>query len=210
MPFGDTSLEMVVLTHPHLDHFGGLPTVLNRYAVKNILVTAADNYAEQYGRWEQAVNDESAAMIYAQPEQEIKLTDNLKLKVLLPDNDGLISKDLNDESIVILVEFYGKKILLTGDAGIEQLEAIRNVDVDVLKVGHHGSRDSTDELILPKFKPEICVISVGRNNRYRHPHAEAINALKSFNCNTKRTDIDGDVVWRADKNRNWQLITSGL
>ena len=106
--------------------------------------------------------------------------------------------EANDNSLVLSLEFIGKKFLFSGDASVKTEEKILekyNVDCDILKVGHHGSNTSTSEKFLKAASPEEAVISCGAKNYYGHPHEEIINRLNKYNVKVRRTDEEGTICY---------------
>lgn len=114
----------------------------------------------------------------------------------------------NDNSNVIYFKYGTFKFLFMGDAGIEKekdiLEKYNISDVYVLKVGHHGSKTSSDKKFIDEIKPKYSIISVGKNNRYGHPNKEVINNLD--NSKIYRTDEDGSILFKI-KNNKFQIET---
>jgi len=126
--------------------------------------------------------------------------------VLSPDSAWAAeTTDPNEESVVLLVEYGRVRLLLTGDAGlpVEFRLAGRVGDVDVLKVGHHGSRSATSEAWLDEAKPEIAVISVGAHNTYGHPAPEVVARLVAHGVEVHRTDREGTITLESDGQRVW-------
>ena len=108
--------------------------------------------------------------------------------------------EANDNSLVLSLEFIGKKFLFTGDASVKTEEKIiskYNVDCDILKVGHHGSNTSTSEKFLKACSPEEAVISCGGKNYYGHPHQEIIDRLNKYNVKIRRTDEEGTICYSS-------------
>ena len=109
----------------------------------------------------------------------------------------------NDNSNVIYTELNGYKFMFMGDAGIEKekdiLDKYNISDIDVLKVGHHGSNTSSSKEFISKVKPKYSLISVGKNNRYGHPKEEVLNTLKSSKI--YRTDLDGSIMFKIKNNK---------
>ena len=103
----------------------------------------------------------------------------------------------NDSSSILLISYKDKKILLAGDASKKSEEYILgkyNIGkIDVLKVGHHGSKTSTSDELLKELRPSLAVISCGKNNRFNHPHKETIDKLKKYKIKYLRTDISGTI-----------------
>ena len=109
----------------------------------------------------------------------------------------------NDNSNVIYTEINGYKFMLMGDAGVEKekdiLEKYNISNIDVLKVGHHGSKTSSSESFINKMNPTYSIISVGKNNRYGHPNNEVLNNLN--NSKIYRTDEDGSIMFKIKNNK---------
>ena len=107
-------------------------------------------------------------------------------------------EDENDKSLVLSLNFIGKKFLFTGDASVNTEEKMiekYDVDCDILKVGHHGSNTSTSEKFLKLASPEEAVISCGEKNYYGHPHQDIINRLEKYNVKIRRTDQEGTICY---------------
>lgn len=192
---GARRLEAALVSHAHADHLGGLPSVLGRVPAGLVLepgMPAADagyaafldRVAANGWRWRPARRGEQFTV------------DGVTFSVLHPDTTwswwGL---DLNENSLVVRVEWGRFAALLTGDAGFpaESLLAGRIGPVDLLKVGHHGSRGSTGAALLAETRPAAAVISAGRRNRHGHPAPEALRRLEAAGVRVFRTDLDGTI-----------------
>lgn len=109
--------------------------------------------------------------------------------------------DENEKSLVLSLDFMGKNFLFTGDADIEIEKKILkdnpNLKTDVLKIGHHGSKTSSSYAFLETLHPEMCIISVGQNNKYGHPNEEVINRLKKLKLKYRRTDLEGTITYKT-------------
>lgn len=203
MPFYDRSIDMVVATHPDKDHIGGLPAVFDRYDVSFFLesgVTAETGvYTELMERVE---NEELTNRFLTRRGMTFFLDESVYLEILFPDRD-VSGLNPNEASIVAKLVYGNTSFLLTGDAP-EKIEKFitsldkENLDVDVLKVGHHGSKTSTGESLLGYSSPEYAVISLGKNNRYGHPHEDVLEKLSRFNVNIFRTDELGSIIFTTD------------
>lgn len=205
MPFWDRKIEALIITHPDADHYGGSNEILDFYSIENIIKTEATN---ESGEWLNLVNkikDKKINEITATWQTEIVFPAGARLKFIYPWNDfSDTSKDRNDASIVTKLIFGENEFLFTGDlskAG-EDLLVENNIDIDVdfLKVGHHGSKSSTTSDFLDKVTPQDAIVSVGNNN-YGHPHKEVLDNLKNRTIRTWRTDQDGNIIYKC-KNAN--------
>ena len=142
-----------------------------------------------------------AKIIIAEAGQKIFWSENLKnyIEILNPveNLEGKEFKDSNNTSIITRLIFAENSFLFTGDAyqSAEKklIEGKIELNSDVLKVGHHGSKTSTAEEFIKEVLPEIAVISVGRNNIYGHPSQETLDALGKYGISIFRTDLNGDI-----------------
>jgi competence protein ComEC len=201
MPFKDRVIEMMVLTHPHADHVEGLIPVLARYQVKKILLPNLEYDSDSYQEFLTAVENESAEVVYAKQGQRFYLDNATVLDILHPRVDEKHKPaDVNDESIVARLIFGKTKMLFTGDAGIgieKPLIGKFNLDADLLKIGHHGSKHSTSQEFLEQVTPEYSVIQVGKNN-YGHPAKEVLEKLYRIKSKIFRTDQESDIEFVSD------------
>lgn len=193
MPKGDRSIDLVVLTHPQLDHFGGLIDVVKRYRVGAFLWNGR---AGTIGAWNDLVAavQESGIPAVALGRGDAIRIGNRALAVLHPDQAGLMSGELNDSSLVTRLDTDGVRALFTGDiaARTERLLSPEEIRADILKVPHHGSKYSSSEEFLAAVRPRAAFIEVGKN-RYGHPTAEALARLAAAGGRIFRTDRDGTV-----------------
>ncbi|MDX1494776.1 MAG: DNA internalization-related competence protein ComEC/Rec2 [Longimicrobiales bacterium] len=192
---GVSRLEALILTHPDADHFGGAGALLESFPVGRVLdpllAAPKGGYLDLLGTARARGVPWSAARAGRQ-----WTVDGVSLTVLHPPDSGSLDPaEANDASVVLLVEWEGFRALLTGDADAEIERAIAREagDVDVLKVGHHGSETSTDPELLAVAKPELAVISVGRGNRYGHPAPGVVARLEAAGARIFRTDVHGGV-----------------
>lgn len=199
---GVRRLEYVILTHPDGDHIGGTAAILEAFPVgaiidpavaagKPLFVEVVDGAASEGVRW-----------LAANAGRELRI-DEVELDFLFPDSAAALAGDAaNDRSVVFRLSYGEFSALFTGDAPAEVKaylvtrygEGLRS---DVLKVGHHGSRTSTDPALLSAASPELALISVGRNNRYGHPAPEVLRRLERAGVRVLRTDLHGAIRLRA-------------
>lgn len=204
MPFWDRTIELMILSHPHEDHYGGLISVLKRYSVLSFYTEKAESETQGYKKLKQVLTDNKIISKTVWAGDRFNLKDGVVLKTLWPEYGSFTgsNKDLdkNGFSLVSLLTYNKFSVLLTGDAGVVVWDKIGDklVPVDVLKVPHHGSKTGMDREFLNLIRPKLAVISVGKNNRYGHPAKQALDLLKEFSIKILRTDMDGEVELVSD------------
>lgn len=193
---GVARVDAIVLSHAHLDHFGGIPSVLERVAAGLLLEPGEAVADTAYLATLDAAAADGAGWAPLRQGDTLRV-DGVRFIVVHPDTAwaewGL---DLNEDSAVLLVEWEGFTALFAGDAGLpaERRMAGRIGPVDLLKVGHHGSRGATGGAWLRELRPAAAMISVGRGNRYGHPSPETLARLQAAGASVWRTDRDGTVT----------------
>ncbi len=196
MPFWDRTIDLIILTHPEHDHISGLIEVLKRYKVENILWTGVLRDTSEYKEWQELIREEGAQITIARAGQQIN-GGSASIKILYPFEslDGRTVSNTNNTSITARLVFGENSFLFTGDAykSVERQLLDQAIDVDVLKVGHHGSKTSSAQEFIEKVSPDIAVIQCGKDNRYGHPSPETLEILEKYGINIFRTDLDGDI-----------------
>lgn len=210
IPFWDRNIDLLILTHPEGDHLAGLIEVLKRYKVENILWTGVKRDTFEWREWQKVIETQKgkgAKLYIARSGQKIILQGSGPCKFIevlypLENLGGQEFKDSNDTSIVTKLIFGENSFLFTGDiykSGEKKLiDEGAEIGADVLKVGHHGSKTSSGEEFIKEVSPEIAIISVGKDNRYGHPHSEVLETLAKYDITIIRTDQDGDIKIISD------------
>lgn len=192
-----SKIDYVFATHPHSDHIGGMSAVIKAFDIGQIYMPKAVTTTKTYENLLLTIKDKNLKIKTAKAGNTIIDTDDLKLVVLAPNQDSYES--LNNYSIVLKLTYKEKSFLFMGDAEtLSEKEITGDIQADVLKVGHHGSRTSTSQAFLNKVNPSYAVISVGLNNDYKHPHQEVIDRLEKKNIKIYRTDQNGDIMFTTD------------
>lgn len=196
MPFYDRKIELLIITHPDSDHIGGLIDVIKYYDINEIMMTKYSCDTDICKELDKVITEKAIMKKYAKSGQTI-YAGSQTLKILNPLDDKINANDNNDNSIVIKTIINGKILLLSGDAGFKienELSTLNiNIDSDILKISHHGSKNATSGTFIEKVSPEKAIISVGKN-RYGHPSKDVLNRLKNANISILRTDEAGDII----------------
>lgn len=203
MPFWDRTIDLVILTHPEHDHMAGLIEVLKSYEVENILWTGVLRKTAEFEQWQKLIKEEGANIYTAKAGQLIE-GNRISLNILWP-QESLEDKEIsntNNSSVAVKLSFGENSFLFTGDIYKEiegeLLGQAEQLDVDVLKVSHHGSKTSSNETFIEKASPRIAVIQCGKDNSYGHPHAETLEVLEKYGIDILRTDLKGNIKITSD------------
>ena len=203
LSFWDRTLDLVVLTHPDHDHIAGLIEILKRYKVDFVLWTGVLKDTGEYEEWKRLIEERKTKIKIAKAGQRIVVSD-LFFDVLYPleNLEGKETEYINNTSVVLHLVFEDNSFLFMGDlyksAEKEILNRGLEVDSDVLKVAHHGSKYSTGKEFLEQVSPEIAVISVGKENKYGHPSSEVLELFEKYDITVLRTDEYGDIEIISD------------
>lgn len=199
---GAHSVSAVVISHAHLDHIGGVGALLDRFSVGEVLEPGAPVSDPLYTGFLSGLTRRHIAW-HPVHRGEVFTLDGVRFSVLHPEPGWSgWGEDVNEDSAVLLVEYGAFQALFAGDAGFPA-EAVlqgRVGPVDVLKVGHHGSRGSTSDAWLDALRPRLAVISVGRND-YGHPAPATLARLAAHGIPVRRTDQEGTITVTTDGER---------
>ena len=204
---GINKLDCVILTHPHEDHVGGLPYVLEKIETDLVLDSGQVHTSPAYYRFLQVIERKNVPYRIARAGQVLDLGEGVIGYILHPSEPMMVGTNSNlDNNSVVLKVVYNKTVFLfTGDLQREGEDKILssgcNVKSNILKVGHHGSRTSTTDEFLRAVDPEYAVVSVGAKNKYGHPSKSVLERLNGFGVMVFRTDLDGAVIFKSDGER---------
>ncbi|MBT5856279.1 DNA internalization-related competence protein ComEC/Rec2 [bacterium] len=195
--FGINRLDGVMISHFDLDHYGGVGYLLDNVSVGRLMVTNSEKGKAVLLTYPQGVKYHEISR-----GKSISIDDLVDVKILFPISGKQVLSE-NNHSIIVRLDYGKCSVLLTGDLEEEgELELLRYwpdyLDVEVLKVGHHGSKSSTTEPFLDRVSPKIGIVSAGRRNRYNHPHPSVIDRLKDRGIQILRTDQLGAIQIESD------------
>ncbi len=225
MPFWDRKVEVIVLSHPQLDHYGGLIEVVKRYEVELFVANSLDSGSSEYTALKNEVVARGIKVLNPTDTTDLRLG-GIYLDILWPTDEFIAQNSLsqntahskdtknilgastttldpNHFSIVALLRLDDFTALFTGDIspkdsnGIAEMLTQKKIDrVEYIKIPHHGSKNGVSRKLLEATSPEVAVISAGKNNRYGHPHKEVLDMLNDLNIKTRVTKDEGDVVYK--------------
>ncbi len=201
LAFNDRYIDLVIISHPQIDHFGGLIEILKNYKVGAVLTSGLAGQGEAWQELEKTIKERGIGRVVLATGDKIKYQD-FQFDILSPQKSGW-EKDVNDMGLVMLLSGGGTKALFASDIGVEkekELADTYDLDVDILKVGHHGSKFSSSPEFLKEVSPLISIIEVGKNS-YGHPTKEALARLGSVGSQIYRTDENGTIKLVLDKNQ---------
>lgn len=190
------SFEYVIGTHPHEDHIGGLDDIINNFNIKKLYLPDITTTTKTFEDVLDAIERHNLSITIPKIGEKFKLGE-ADLNIIYT---GTNTSDLNSTSIIIKMIFGNYSYLFTGDttSEIEKLILKDNIDVDILKVAHHGSEYSSSLEFLQKVTPSYAIISVGKNNSYNHPSTTTIKRLKKYTNNIYLTSELGTILLTSD------------
>lgn len=234
MPFYDREIDLVMLTHPQADHLNGLVSVIERYSVSYFVSSPVGNTTDGYKKLTDLLHSKKIEIKNLYTGGEVKFGNvvfksiwpektwvlaNLKCDLdpkcqTIANNSnilGVTNKDpqLNDFSEMGILSYGNFDVLFTGDGDKRIQDDIlkvynNDIDIEVMKVPHHGSKTGLTEDFLKAFKPELAIISVGKNNSYGHPSPELLQMLSKYS-QIKRTDTGGTIEVVSD-GYSWKVV----
>lgn len=192
--------DYVIATHPDEDHIGGMGNVIKKYSIDKFYTPKKIVNTRTFEYMIQQLKNKNMKIDTPTPGVQLNLGKNTDAEILAPNNKNY--PDTNNYSVVLKITYGNTKFLFTGDAEktseMEMIDKNYDLSADVLKVGHHGSSNSTSQQFLDKVNPKIAIISCGKNNKYGHPHKITINKLKKKNIKIYRTDVNGTIILTSD------------
>jgi beta-lactamase superfamily II metal-dependent hydrolase len=210
---GVIKLDIAIVSHHHIDHYGGMDQVIRNFKPKYFMATGSSHTTKSYLKLLQTVRAEGITAV-APTANPRKIELGSVLLTVFP-QPPLDDHEENNNSIGIRLEYGKFSVLMTGDSETDERawwlahnsSIVR--DCTILKLAHHGSRNGTDQHWLDLVQPEAAVASLASTNDYGHPHSETISLLRKNEIPLLRTDRRGTITI-VSNGRTWNLVTSGL
>jgi competence protein ComEC len=207
MSVWDKKIDVIVATHPDADHIGGLASVIDRYDVDLFLTSDVQTDTKTFSNLFQKISDKKIPAYYVRYGMNISLDKNLptNFKILFPDRPTT-NWETNSASIVGRLQIGDRSALFTGDSPISIEKFLvkampHDIDVDILKLGHHGSKTSSSSEFLRATSPDLAIISAGVNNRYGHPHQIVLDNLEKLGIPYLSTQNESTITFETDGNK---------
>jgi competence protein ComEC len=207
----DKVIDYVILTHPDMDHIGGMIGVLEDFEIKNIILNFDMNTQSKYiTELRRYIEVEKSSIINVFDTSDMYI-DDCYFDFVWPRANINKSKSLsdNDSSISIKMTYQGFDLFLGGDISTNIEDGIVSDinEVEVMKLSHHGSNTSNGQGFLEALSPEYVIIPVGKNNQYNHPSKNVLSRLESIHSKTFRTDQDGDIECKIKDNIDYSCFS---
>ena len=195
---GISKIDLLVASHYHSDHIGAIADVFEDFDIDNLIIPDYEPHNNTKKKLLKLAKSENSAVYQLSAGDTLPDVDpDLSISVLHPGKGGF-SDDENSNSFVLMVRYFNTSILLTGDVEEDAEKVIAkeyDIEVDILKVAHHGSRTSSCKEFLEAVDPTFAVIQCGKDNSYGHPHSQITAALEDDDVRIYRTDLDGSITF---------------
>ena len=185
--FFNQKIDLFILTHPDLDHYGGIMDAFQKYPIKKVMITGISGTSKLYSAFISELRERDVPIIYPNSDEDIQISQHAYLDILYPfEGQSLIGQEVknkNDTSISLIIrDGEGNPlVLLTGDGEedeeIELLLSGQDLQAPIFKLGHHGSKTSNTQGILSAVSAQTFVVSAGKDNKFGHPHEEVLARL---------------------------------
>ncbi|RDW20856.1 competence protein [Oceanobacillus arenosus] len=190
---GINQIDLLIATHPDVDHIGGLKEVMKKMKVIQILDSGKFHFTNTYTNYVMEIHKQRIPMSVAKVNEQIKLDPEVNIKVLNADGKG---KSNNQASIVLSVSYKAIDFLLMGDSEVEQEKTLlsrQNLESEIIKVAHHGSKTSTSLRFLEEVNPQVAILTYRVGNDYGHPVERVIDNLNRIDAQIYSTGVFGNI-----------------
>ncbi|GAB6170218.1 ComEC/Rec2 family competence protein [Clostridium carnis] len=195
--------EIVIATHPHEDHIGGMGKIFEKYKVESFYMPKVTHTTKTFDNLVSAVSKEGLKIKTIKEGMSFDLGNKAKFDIFAPIHENY--EEFNNYSPIMKLTYGNNTFIFTGDAeALSEEEVItkypNDLKGDVLKFGHHGSNTSSIDKFIKAVSPKYGIISCGIDNKYGHPHKETLNKIKNYNIKSYRTDKQGEIILTSDGN----------
>ena len=210
---GITALDIVIVSHHHSDHYGGMDQVIRAFKPKYFMATGSSHTTKGYLKLLQTVKSEGITAV--EPTKKARKIELGSVILTVLPQPPEIPEEENNNSIGVRLQYGKFSVLMTGDSEEDERQwwITHNPDLisdcTILKLAHHGSHNGTNQAWLDLVQPELAVASLGSGNDYGHPHAETVSLLRKNEIPFLRTDLRGTITI-VSNGRTWNLVNSGL
>jgi len=206
-------IDYIIISHFDSDHCNGLIEVIKKLNVKNVLISKQAYFCDEYKNIANIINSKKIKVTFVKQGDKLNIDNNIKLNIFYPPEE-LEYDDLNNNSIVAKFTYNSFSILFTGDIEKSEKNVLekyktQELESDILKIAHHGSKTSSSEEFLEAVRPKIALIGVGGNNTFGHPNEGVLQKLGNINCKIYRTDEMGEIIIKIN-NKGKILINKML
>ena len=181
-------IDYMIISHFDYDHVNGLLTVLEKLEVSKIIIGKQGEENEQYKQFKKLVNQKNVIVLNVKKGDVVNIEKDIKFNVLFPTSELIQENVINNNSLVVKLEYKDFKMLFTGDIeeiaeeSLLKLYEKEELKADILKVPHHGSKTSSSKKFLEAVSPKLALIGVGENNKFGHPNDEVLNRIHKLRC----------------------------
>lgn len=191
---GIKDIDLMIATHPHIDHIGGLPDVMKEFKVKKIIDTGKVHPTLTYVKYINQILKQKIPIEIAQKDKQIELDPSLNIKIL---NAHERMKNNNQSSIVLKISYDKINFLFLSDIEVDQEKLLfesYNVEAEFVKIAHHGSKTSSSLEFLQHVDPQVALLTYSKHNKYGHPVDHVIENLDTIDSHIYSTAVFGNVV----------------
>jgi competence protein ComEC len=198
---GIEKLDAIFLSHPHADHIGGMVDLIHNIPIDTIYTSGMSYDTNLFKTYRRAMVQQQIPIVDLHAGDQILIDPSIRLFVYGPGTNS--SSNINNHSLVFELVYGSTEFLFMGDAeATQESQLVANypqlIDTDFLKVGHHGSRTSSNMPFLQASTPHIATVSLAKSNRFRHPNAEAIRRLRKTGGKLHFTSLEGALIFESD------------
>ena len=201
------SLDYICISHFDSDHCDGFKYLLKNIKVKNIILSKQYETTDNFEEIISIANKKKINILKVEAGNVLNIDKFVRVRIFSPEKK--LTDDINDNSIVMKLEYNNFSCLFTGDISKQVEQKLvkqygNELNSTVLKVAHHGSKTSSDESFIKLVNPKISLIGVGKNNKFGHPNEEVITILENNNSRIFRTDRNGEIILKINLKRNYK------